>query len=226
MAEKGWNSDYSTNNSIAYPAEGVIRIFKGQFPQLNFEKPIEGSSIVDVGCGDGRHLSFFRSLGLEPTGVEITPDVVANTSSNLASLGIEANVVHGHAGSMPLPSDSQDILMTWISCYYMSHANTKFEDHVAEMARVIKPSGYIVASIPKPSCFIFKDTVASEQPGYRVIKDDYFGVRNGEVMRYFETAEEVTESFQADFENFSLAEIDIAWFGLQYSWYVFVAQKK
>ena len=30
------------------------------------DKPFQGSKILDVGCGDGRHLAFFKIIGMEP----------------------------------------------------------------------------------------------------------------------------------------------------------------
>jgi len=35
--EKRWNKNYNTKN-IAYPAEYVIRIFKGDYPKLKLSK--------------------------------------------------------------------------------------------------------------------------------------------------------------------------------------------
>ena len=117
--------------------------------------------------------------------------------------------------------------MTWNSCYYMSLGGQRFEDHVNEMARVIKPGGWIITSIPKKTSFIFKNSVSAELPGYRVIKDDYFaGSRNGEIMRCMEDRDDLVASFEARFEGFCHADLDMEWFGLPYHWHVFCAQKK
>ena len=60
--QKKWGKLFSKRNNISYPAEGVIRIFKGSFPKLklNFKK---NNKILDLGFGDGRHLMFFKKLG-------------------------------------------------------------------------------------------------------------------------------------------------------------------
>lgn len=98
---------------------------------------------------------------------------------------------------------------------------------MTEMARVIKPGGWIVASLPKKNSFIFKNSVAADWPGYRVIKDDYFaGGRNGELMRCIADREDLVTSFAPHFEGFCHADLDMEWFGLPYHWHVFCAQKK
>ena len=59
-----WSTHYKKNKNIAYPAEAVIRIFKGTFPNLKFKHKIN-SKILDIGFGDGRHLFFFKNLDLD-----------------------------------------------------------------------------------------------------------------------------------------------------------------
>ena len=58
-----------------------------------------------------------------------------------------------------------------------------------------------------------------ESKKYKVIKNDE--TRNGEIMRYCENEEELVE----EFSNISITDINMDWFGLNYHWHVFVAQK-
>ncbi|MBU0549667.1 MAG: hypothetical protein KJ838_05070, partial [Candidatus Omnitrophica bacterium] len=52
------------------------------------------------------------------------------------------------------------------------------------------PRGHLILSIPKKTCFIYQNSEIVE-PGYRIIKNDPFNVRNGEVLRIFENEEEI-----------------------------------
>lgn len=221
-----WDRLYGGQGAMAYPAEGVIRIFKGRFPGLTMPSRTEGLSILDLGCGDGRHLPFLHGLGFQVHGVEITEAICAMLRARMADFGVPADLRVGHAASLPFEDARFDRLLTWNSCYYMSMARLAFEDHVAEMARVLRPGGWIVASVPKRSSFIFNGSEPAEVRGYRVIRDDYFGARNGEVMRCMEDRDDLVASFAPEFDSFCHADIDMDWFGLAYHWHVFCARRK
>ena len=223
---EAWDKLYLEQSEMAYPAEGVIRIFKGRFPDLTMPRAHDGLSIMDLGCGDGRHLPFFHGLGFQVSAVEITDTICAGLRERMKGYGFDADIRTGHAGSLPFEDASFDRLVTWNSCYYMSLGGQRFEDHVAEMARVIKPGGWIVASIPKKTSFIFRNSEEADWPGYRVIKDDYFaGSRNGEIMRCMADRADLVTSFAPYFEEFCHADLDMELFGLPYHWHVFCARK-
>lgn len=224
-ARNSWNRVYQDNGDISYPAEGVIRIFKGKFPLLKMSKPRPGDSVLDVGCGDGRHLPFFARLNMKTAAVEITDELVDRLNRRMSALNVPAMIRTGHAADLPFENDTFDYLLTWNSCYYMSVGGTDFQSHVDEMARVLRASGWIVCSLPKKDNFIFHNSIPHEKPGYRVIQDDYFGARNGEVMRCMDSRDDVEASFGARFDTFCHADLDMDWFGLAYRWHVFAARK-
>lgn len=225
-AANQWTKFYTGNVDMMYPAEAVIRIFKGSYPNLTMPKPKAGQSILDVGCGDGRHFPLFASLGLQMAGSEITQEIVDALAERMLSAdlatGLDLRV--GTCASLPWPDATFDYVMPWNSCYYMD-PDGKFLDHVAEMARVLKPGGWIVCSVPKTSCFIFKDCEFGAD-GYVTIANDHFGLRNGERMRWFEDADDLQAAFDSHFTNFSHASIDIDMFGLAYNWHVFTAERR
>lgn len=225
-AVDSWNSVYLSGHHMAYPAEGVIRIFKGSFPTLKMPRPVAGQSIIDVGCGDGRHFPLFASLGLQSFGVEISESIVKNCALSLKKIGIDVEISLGSNAKLPFTENFSDYLLSWNSSYYMSLENASYSDHVSEFARVLKAGGWLVCSIPKESCFIFDKSEKSEFEGYRIIRNDFFQKRNGEVLRCFSGEEEIRSEFENDFTNFCFADIHMDWFGLSYHWHVFVAQKK
>jgi hypothetical protein len=116
--------------------------------------------------------------------------------------------------------------MAWNSAYYMSLDQVSFTRHAEELSRVLRPGGWLVLSVPKPSCFIFAGSEPAGQPGYRVIRQDPFGLRNGEVMRIFETGAELAEYFAGDYDDFCHADIHDDCFGYAYHWYLLVARKR
>lgn len=220
-----WSRLYTESSAMAWPAEGVIRILKGRFPGLAMPRPSAGQRILDVGCGDGRHLPLFQSIGLESSACEISDEIVDILRNRLREMGLVSDVRTGHAGNLPFADGEFDYLLTWNSCYYMSLTGPDFPAHVEEMARVIKPGGWIICSIPKQTSFIFDGSLPHEVPGYRVIADDFFGARNGEVMRCMASREDLVESFAPHFDGFCHADLDMQWFGLAYHWHVFCARR-
>lgn len=221
-----WTDFYKQNTDISYPAEGVIRIFKGKFPNLDLSDLKPGCKVLDLGAGDGRHLAFFDKLGFDTHGIEISKDICKALQQKLNTLDIKASVKEGMADNIPYPDDFFDVILAWNSCYYMESAKTDFQDHVKEIARPLKSGGLLVCSVPQPSSFIFKDAdYTDSEKKYKTVKDDFFGLRNGQVMRCLQDEKDIEDSFSKYFSNFRHAKISLEWFGLSYDWYVFVAQK-
>jgi ubiquinone/menaquinone biosynthesis C-methylase UbiE len=217
-------------HEIAYPAESVIRIFKGNFPKLNF-KFKKKQKILDVGFGDGRHLVFFKKLGLKVYGTEVTKDIIKITKKKLKI----KNLAVGTSLSLPYKDSFFDILITWNSCYYMGYRNfnANFKKVPKELSRVLKKNAYIIISVPTLKCFIFNKSSYPPKffykkliKNYRIIKNDYFKYRNGEVMRCFLNKKDLKKEFTKYFKNLSFSSIKIDCFGLNYDWIVMVGQKK
>lgn len=223
-ASASWNNIYGKGADVAYPAEAVIRVFLGEFPKLLFDKNFSGKKILDLGYGDGRHFPLFKRLNLKLSGVEITQEIVDNTLRKETFKDYDLDLRAGSAGNIPFDDDVFDYLISWNSCYYMSKDNLKFEGHVGEMLRVVKKNGWVIVSVPAPTSFIFKSSEDMGN-GYVVIKDDYFGARNGEIMRCFTDVDDLVSEFEDRVADVSLATINMDWFGLDYDWYVMVARK-
>jgi ubiquinone/menaquinone biosynthesis C-methylase UbiE len=225
-AKKDWLSMYSGNVEMSYPAEGVIRIIKGSFPELKMPKPTSGN-ILDVGCGDGRHFPLFEQSGLKGYGTEISNEICGIIKNRLKNMGVGyQDVVAGKTDQLPFTDNYFDYLLSWNSCYYMTAGDDiDFKKHVAEMARVLKPKSWIICSVPKINSFIFKNSKIMKDNGYRIIAEDPWGGRKGEIMRMFSSRYELVEAFSDYFEDFCHADIDMEWFGFAYHWHVFVAKK-
>jgi SAM-dependent methyltransferase len=215
------------NRGLSYPAEYVIRIFKGDFPNLTMKKPYPGEKILDVGCGDARHLPFFQSLGMQPYGVEIDANSAEALNKQLTNLGLKDDLVKlGSCSNLPFVDASFDYVVSWNSSYYMSHDGSTFESNIEEMARVLRPGGWFILSVPKNTAFIFDESSDSDIPGCRVINKDPWNERIGEIMRCFGGAEELKEILEKFYYNLCYCDIHDDCFGLAYHWHVIVAQKK
>lgn len=226
-AKSEWTRLYSVNNQMAYPAEGVIRILKGSFPALLMPKPSSGN-ILDLGCGDGRHFPLFEQVGLTGYGTEISEDICEVLTQRLNDRGIKfGKILKGTTDNLPFEDQFFDYLLTWNSCYYMTAGDgLDFGKHINEMARVIKKDGWIICSIPKKTCFIYKDSRSADVSGFRILAKDPWGSREGEIMKCFDSRAEIESEFGVFFKEFCHADIEMDWFGLAYHWHILVAKKK
>ena len=221
---KNYNTLYKNNIEIMYPAEAVIRIFKGNFPKLKL-KFKKKQKILDSGYGDGRHLIFFKKLGLDPWGLEIS-ETINDSFLKFVKKFNRKKLVVGNSSKIPLKNKFFHFILSWNSIYYMSITkNLDFEKSVKELHRLLKPRGKIIVSVPKKSGFIYKNAELIKK-GYVRVKNDFFKVRNGEIMRRFENEEDIRKEFGKYFKKFNFSSLDINWFGLNYHFHIFVAEKK
>ena len=223
-AKKEWSKEIQ-GRVMMYPAEYVIRIFKGSYHRLNFDKDsFKNKKICDAGCGDGRHLVLLKQCGFDIYGTEITEDIVNKVMSNLHDINIDADIRVGTNDKIPFEDEYFDYLLSWNACYYMGD-HYDFDKHVEEYARILKKEGYLVLSIPKKTAFIFKDSEKLKK-GYVIIRDDPFKIRNGEVERIFEDEKEIEATFQPYFKNFIFSSVVDDCFGWNYHFHIVVCQKK
>ena len=223
--EKGW-ARFLQQNEIAYPSEYVIRIFKGEYPNLNLKKDsYVGKKICDIGCGDGRNIVLLKQQGFNAYGVETTKSITDKVSSNLNNCGIlDSTIKVGTNDNLPFEANFFDYILSWNACYYMGQ-NEDFNLHVKEFARTLKSDGYLILSIPKKTCFIYHSSQMLK-PGYQIIKNDPFNLRDGEVLRMFKDEAEIEKTFATEFKDFIFGSIEDNCFGFDYHWHIVVCKKK
>ena len=98
-------------------------------------------------------------------------------------------------------------------------------DYVKEYARVLKPEGYLILSIPKKTCFIYHDSEILKK-GYIIVRNDPYNVRNGDILRIFEDRAEIESAFGRYFNNFVFASVHDDCFGYDYHWHLAICQRK
>lgn len=141
-----------------------------------------GRDVVDVGCGDGFHLSHFAETARRVVGVEPHPPLVRRARARVAGRPT-VEVLPGSAQRLPLPDASVDVV----------HARTAYffgpgcEPGLAEADRVLRPGGSLVIVDLDVRHRPYGDWMRADLPGYDADEVDTFFERAGFTGRQVET---------------------------------------
>jgi SAM-dependent methyltransferase len=179
-----------------WPSETLVRIFRGRFvPGL--ARDLRGTSVLDVGCGDGNNLLLYASLGMHISATEVTEEVCGLVRSRLAAMGCEVDARVGCNRELPFEDDRFDFLVSWNVLHYESN-DSDVQSAVAEYARVLKPGGRVVISTTGPDHLILAGAARLGPHRYRIEIDDF---RRGQVFFYFERPESLRGRLEKSFDD-------------------------
>jgi len=107
------------------------------FTHIDQELGIEGKTVLDFGCGAGRWVEYFRNLGADYVGVDISDEMIA--LSKTLYPGIAFDALKGL--EIPLETDSCDLVFSIAVLHH--NRPPQQEEILGEIARVLKPNGYL-----------------------------------------------------------------------------------
>lgn len=207
-----------------YPTEFVVRTFLARYPQLGFVKPAPGARILDVAFGDGRNTGFLCEQGFSVAGIEITQGIVDQTSARMRNNGYEVDLRVGRNSAIPFEDKAFDAILACACCYYCDEGQS-MQDNLAEYARVLKPGGWLVASVADSASYIFNGAEALPDGSFR-IANDHYGNRIGYRLHGFSSRDALERYFSTQFESFSIGRSDNDYFGIDEKLFWVVCRKK
>jgi SAM-dependent methyltransferase len=207
-----------------YPVEFVVRAFLGRYPRL--ARPVRdysGKSVLDLGFGDGRNLPLLANLGMRLHGIEIAEDICQRARRRLQRLGIDADLRVGRNNAIPYPDRSFDCLLACHSCYYIDRGTT-FADNVAEIARVLKPGSTFVFSAPIGTSYIMAGATDLGD-GLMQIANDPYGLRNGTILKKFDSPSELEAAIAPAFRHASVGACRNDFWGIEEHVWIVVCER-
>lgn len=104
---------------------------------------LRDKEVLEVGCGTGVHARLLAAAGARLTAVDLTPTAVELTRRRLELAGLQADVLEADAESLPFADASFDFVWSW----GVIHHSESTEHVLAEIARVLRPSGRVALMV-------------------------------------------------------------------------------
>ena len=220
IAEKYASFYDSRNPRYVYPVEFVVRAFLGNYPRHRTNPAdYQGKRVLDLGFGDGRNMPLLSNLGMRVFGVEISEPICNLTRSRMERLGVSVEIRVGSNSGIPFADGFFDVLLACHSCYYVA-TDTRFNDNAVEIARVLKPGGRFVFSVPMASSFLMKDAT-DLGGGHMRIANDPYGLRHGAILKKFDSEAEIVAALAPWFESFAVGSCRNDFWGIEeHAWIV------
>ena len=147
---EAWDRVHSDRRwNVWIPAEDVARFAARHLFQRMGPREIEPrrprGPILDLGCGVGRHLVFFASLGYDVFGIDVSPEALESSQRWLEREGLAAQLKVASVDSLPAPDDH---FMAAVSHGVLDHVTLE-EAYAAgrELRRVLQPGGLVHVSL-------------------------------------------------------------------------------
>lgn len=127
-----------------------------------------GLTILDLGCGTGRHALWLAAAGATVTAVDFSEGMLAEARRKPGAAAVRF-VAHDLARPLPFPAASFDLVVSGLVLEHLADLDLFFR----EARRVLKPGGRAVVSAMHPAMFLrgtqarFTDPASGEvvQPG-------------------------------------------------------------
>ena len=139
-------------------------------PLLVLEEPevdrllgdVRGLEVADIGCGTGRHAIRLAQKGARVTGIDFSEGMLAKARAKAAALASPPTfVVHDVGQPFPLADHRFDRVLCALVLDHISDLAPFF----AELARITKPGGQIVATVMHPAMMLRGVEARFRDPG-------------------------------------------------------------
>jgi SAM-dependent methyltransferase len=106
---------------------------------------VQGKTVLDFGCGDGRESSVLASRGARVCSLDLSPDLLRRAAERARADGFAASVqvLCGSAHAVPLPDNAVDVIVGHAVLHHLD-----LELAAREVFRVLRPGGRAIFKEP------------------------------------------------------------------------------
>lgn len=108
---------------------------------------VSGKRVLDIASGEGYGTHILAQCAAHVTGVDISPEAVANAAEQYA--GDNITFLQGSARAIPLPDASVDVVVSFET---LEHLHEQ-EEMLQEIRRVLRDDGMLIMSTPNRPIF-------------------------------------------------------------------------
>ena len=189
-----WNAVYQDRPYfVKHPYESVV-----EFLKLLNEKGMH--DVLDLGCGDGRHLIHLAREGFAATGMDYSWWGIQRTKEWLDKEGLNADIACAEAAFLPYQANRFDAVITFQVIHHQRMVMVR--QSFGEVKRVLRPGGFFYAVVPHFPPEDWKDG------HYEEIEEHTFAPTEGfeqGIPHHFFTAEELT----SELRGFEVLEVKV-----------------
>jgi ubiquinone/menaquinone biosynthesis C-methylase UbiE len=124
-----WAETYDDENNLIDIEERYLRRILERYP---------AGDAADIACGTGRVSALLCELGHRVTGVDPSEEMLTVARAK----GLDATFIAADFARLPLPDDSVDLVTCTLALTHVAD----LRGPIAEMARIVRPTGKIVLS--------------------------------------------------------------------------------
>ncbi|MGH3208682.1 MAG: class I SAM-dependent DNA methyltransferase [Trebonia sp.] len=99
-----------------------------------------GGLVADLGCGQGRIGAHLAGLGLDVTGIDLSPALIEIARATYPALRFATGSMH----ALPMGDVTLAGIVSWYSLIHAAPGDVP--GYLAEFGRVLRPGGYLLAA--------------------------------------------------------------------------------
>ena len=159
-------------------------------------------SVLDLGCGLGRHSLLFAACGFKVTAVDISDEALSSVKQLCRENSVDIACRKADMEALPFSDDAFDCIFAMHSA---GHCDSEgMERLMTEIKRVLKPGGTIFLTLCSKDAYTFAKSGLPRFDANTVIKNE--GPEQG-VPHYFVDQEDIKRLFK-DFDIIKVRHID------------------